>query len=828
MTRALEGLVRDLRFAIRALRKERGYTAVVVATLTVGIGANAALFGVVNAALLRPPPVEEPDRLVALFNVRPSPDGMSYERFSYPELRDLRSGTRSFQAIAGRGFGQWMWLDLDGFQRQVDVAFVTSNYFPTLGIEVARGSGFRPEEEQEAAPTAVISNALWRQAGFDPAILGKSVRIDGQSFAVVGVAPEGFSGIWTGFTVDVWLPISAIESVLPDTAINEGVLQRRSARWLTLLGRLVPAVDLRKAQTEADTMTQRLAETYPASREDWKIMVTPHIQGYPTSIDRSRRAAVFLLPIAGLLLLAACANVANIQLARSVRQRREIAMRLALGGSAARIFRQLLTESLVLSLLSGSLAVLAAHWVSNALLAWVPYTLLVPGEAGVDGRVLGFGLVVSLATALIFGLGPALQSSRPDLVSALKESPRANAGRRWRLGDMLVVSQIAISTILLVGAGLFLRSLWHLGAVDPGFEADRLLVASVDLPARGLGDVAMQTLLGDLQEELKRLPGVEAVSVSMQHPAFGGFAMAASPGDAAVNESAALRIVANLIGPGTLSTAGIPMVMGREFEARDEAIGAALAIVDRTLAQRLWPNENPLGKTLRIEPPGFLDRARAPLNLEVIGVAEDTLTMGLWETMEPSVYLPIHWYPEALRQWGASLSIRSAEPEALVADVRRLIQEVGGGVRALDVRPLSDVIDEAMGSVRSPARLTGLLAGLAAVLAATGVYGLMAHRVSRSTREIGIRIALGARFGDVVGTVLARAGILVLAGLGVGLSSSLAFARIIESQLHGVGSWDPITYATASLAFVVIALAASLLPAVRATRVDPADALRST
>ncbi|MGH2779910.1 MAG: ABC transporter permease [Thermoleophilaceae bacterium] len=805
-------LIQDLRYAVRSLRKTPGFTVVAILTLALGIGANAAIFTVLDRALLRPLPVEEPDRLVVLSTLREGGDRNM--NFSYPAYHDYREGSEVFSgliAFAPRPFT----LATDGAAERVEGVMVSGNYFDVLGVEPRHGRAFLTDEGR--APVAVLSHGLWqRRFGADAGVVGRTVTLNDQPFTVVGVAPEGFRGLRRGAAPDLWLPVG----MQPLLAQGGDFLSMRNVNWLYLMGRLEPGVTLEQARTSLSLLFQRLDEENPSG--ELGIGLASGAQGLTGDLLDYERPLFLLMAMVGIVLLIACTNVANLLLARAARRRKEIAMRLSLGASSARLVRQLLTESLVLAALGGAAGLLLALWAADLLLGFAPATgASLAFEVAPDTRVLGFTVAIVLLTALVFGLVPALQASRLDMIPAL-ENDAASAGeggRRLGLRGTLVVGQVALSLVLLIGAGLFVRSLRNLQEVDLGFEARNVLLSSLELNGEEYDEARGTAFYEEILQRVEALPGVRSASLATTvtpSPFGSNFGGATLEGyQPAPDEEISFDV--NRVGPEYFETLEMPILLGRGFEARDREGAPRVAVINEIMAERYWPGGEPIGKRIT-----FGSDPDDPSAI-IIGVAEAGKYRSVREKEEMIAYMPIL---QDYRPWATLLVRTAGDPLAPAAAIRREVRALDPGLSLYDIKTMDEHIAQALSQDRMLSVLTTLFGVLALVLAAVGIYGVMAYITAQRTREVGIRMALGARRGDVLRLLLGHGALLVGLGLAAGVVAALLFGRAVGSLLYGVSASDPATLASVAAILLSVALLASYLPARLATRVDPMVALR--
>jgi putative ABC transport system permease protein len=799
--------LQDIRYAARVMRKSPGFALVAVFTVALGVGANTAIFSVANAVLLRPLPYPESERLFILSQTNRQ---TTRAGFSFADLQEFRAEARSFEQCAG--FYSEM-VNFGGGREaaQLPASFVNSDFFAALGTRPALGRAFNAEEDGAgAAQAVVISDRVWHeQFGADPQVVGRKVTLDGRPFEVVGVAPAGFH---FREKVDLWLPLG----------LWPASRERGRSYALFAVARLRPGVTPEGARSEVETIAARLAREYPKTNAERGAALWPLREELVGDV---RPALKVLLAAVGLVLLIACANVANLLLARSASRRQELAVRAALGASRARLARQLLTESVLLALVGGALGVLLAFWGVDAVTAAGGGAVELPAGEGappLDRNVLLFSLGVSLLSGLFFGLAPALRAARRDLAAELKKGGRGAAGEGRRLSGALVVSEVALSLVLLVGAGLLLKSFMLLRGGATGYNPERVLTVGVSLPrATYRADDDRARFAGRVLERVRALPGVEQAASSYPLPVYGmswGKLCAAEGYEPpAPNQYPPCQTAS--VSPGFFKTLEIPLLRGRDFAESDGPGAPPVVVVDETLAARTWPGEDPVGKRLNVVGNG---------PREVVGLVGAVKNWGLGEAPRPQIYLP-----HAQRLEGSGLvpfvyfAVRTGvEPETLAAGVRGAIAEADREAAVAQARAMDELLDRSVGRQRFAALLMEIFAGIALVLAAVGLYGVVSYGVARRTREIGIRVALGARPGDVLASVI-RAGMrLTLAGLVLGLAGSLTLTRLLAGMLYGVKATDPTVYATVALALAAVALLACYFPARRATRVDPLVALR--
>jgi predicted permease len=849
----MHAFLQDIRFGARTLWKNPGFAAIAVLTMALGMGANTAIFNIFHAVLLRALPVVDANRLVLLTD--PDAHGRSYgseggERslLSYAEFVYLRDHNDVFSSsfAADSSLADVRIIvggSTAGTPEQDETAtvrLVSGNYFATLGVRPAAGHLFTPEMDRarRGAPYAVISYALWKNRfALDAGVLGKTVRIGGTAVEVIGVTPLGFFGETVGLAPDVWLPIMMQDAIYPGRdLISETPSVLNVFTWLQVMARLKPGATLAEAQAHLDVEFKRYVESaIPAGASDWQRRnhLDQHLQLRSGAHGASTLRGAFgdslkmLMALVGLVLLMACANIANLLLARGAARRKEFAVRLAIGAGRKRLLRQLLTESLLIAGLGAAAGLLLAQW-ADALLV-----RLASGGAGgdsiqldlqPDASVLAFTFGVAALTAILFGLLPALRAARVDLTPALKSSVSASgeggSPRRFAAGKILVIGQVSLSLILLVAAGLFVRSLRRLSEVNLGYQTENLVLFYVDGSAGGYKGDALLRLQRDLLGKFSAIPGVRLASASSN-----GLFMHSESADPVAIEGytpkAGEEIHSRMdhVGPGYFSALGIPVLAGREIGPDDVAGKPRVAVINQAFARAYFANTSPLGKIVRDVYPGN------PGEAEVVGVVADSRLNSLRETIRPRIYFPL--FNPMWEHRATAYELRTqANPSSVIAAVRKIVAETNPAFPPLHIHTLSERVAESLDTDRFITQLTGGFGVLALLLASIGLYGLMAYTVSRRTREIGIRMALGARPGDVLQSVLRETLWLVGAGMAAGVPVALAGTRLIRSLLFGVSVADPVAMILAVLVLAGVAVLAGYLPARRAARVDPLIALR--
>jgi putative ABC transport system permease protein len=803
-------MMADLRYALRMLAKSPAFTLIAVLTLGLAIGANTAIFSVVNAVLLRPLPYPHSEQLVRVFGKQPQLDLAPNSPANFLEWREENQVFERIGTYVGKGFNL---LGGDKPERVIG-ARVSADVLPLLGVQPALGRFFANDEDQEGrAQVVILSHDFWRSrfAG-DPNMLRQTITLNDKPYTVVGVMPAGFAFPTT--RTQVWVPM----------AFSAAERQTRDTNYIDVIARLKPGVALDQARANMVAVARSQAERYP--RTNFGVGVTvvslqEHIVG------DVRPMLVVLLGAVAFVLLIACANVANLLLARAAARQREMAIRGALGASRSRVVRLLLTESVLLAVVGGAVGLLLAIWSLDLLVSLKPANLPRLAEIGVNRTVFLFTLAVSVVTGLLFGVAPALQVSKMDLNEGLKESSRGgtDSPRRHRMRALLVVSEVALSLVLLVGAGLMIRSFSRLLAVDPGFKADHVLTAFVSLPASKYPKREEQTAFFDrLLERLRNVSGVSAAGLVTDIPLYGGSSTGfdvegrppAAPGQRAMTDY-------RLTSPDYFAAMGMKLVKGRAFSRYDNETGPGVVIINETLAAHFFAGEDPIGKRL--------DLSGDPKDLrEIVGVVADVRNYGVDAEVKPEVYVPfLQSAPEYLSGVVSALTIvvRSAiEPASLGAALREQVQALDKDQPVSEIKTMEWYLADSMAQRRFNMFLLGAFAGLALVLAAVGIYGVIAYTVTQRTHEMGIRIALGAKGGDILRLVFVNAMTTTLTGIALGLGAAFALTRLLRSLLYQVSPTDPIVFAAIPLLLVSVAVIATYLPARRAMKVDPITALR--
>jgi len=805
----MTNFLQDVRYGIRMLAKSPGFTAVAVITLALGIGANTAIFSVVRAVLLKSLPYPEPDRLMSIREIQTHTGDMSV---SWMNFLDWRQQNQSFDGLAVTRADRCI-LTGAGEPTQLRAGRVSAAFFPLLGAKPIVGRTFSEvEDAPSAAPATVLSYALWRtRFGADPTIVGKGVMLDGEAYNIVGVLRPDFK--FFQLKIDLYTPIG-LRAKLPS------YLNRGNHQGLTALARLRPGVPVSAARLELDTIMKRLEQQYPETNSGEGAIITPL---YESRVSGIRPALLLLLGAVACVLLIACVNMANLLLARAAARQREFAIRASIGAGRGRIVRQLLTESLLLSLLGGILGLLIAVWAIGPLLRIAPQDIPRLADTEVDREVFAFTLAVIFLTGTLFGLAPAFQASRADVNTSLRESGRsATPGRhRQRLRAVLLISEVSLAVVLVIGSGLLIRSLLKAMAVNPGFRADHVLALDVNLPlAKYKEKPTWVTFMNQAVERVRNLPGVESASAVMCPPLGGEcWDSVFVFDDRPVPPQAELpSAVFNIAEPHYFETIHTPVLAGRGFTDADTQKSAPVVLINETMAKRWWPNGNPIGKRIKQGWP----KDDVPFR-EIVGIVSDIHQEGTDQPELPEVFAPAAQYPFNTM---TILARTKPLPMSLATAAVSAIQSLDSDQPVYNVKPLAAYFSESLASRKFSTLLLALFGGLALLLAAVGIYGVMAYTVSLRTHEMGIRMALGAQRGDVFGLIVGFGARLALAGIAIGLAGSLALARLMQSQLFGVSSLDPATFVAVAVLLCCVAVVACCIPARRAMRVDPIVALR--
>jgi macrolide transport system ATP-binding/permease protein len=812
-------LWQDIRYGVRTLAKEPGFTATAVITLALGIGANTAIFSLGNVFMFRPMPVKNADRL-AVVALQRGPHGepgqMPYlDYLDYRQNSSFSEMTAYVLDLAGLGY--------EGHADRIIMSYVPSNFFSMLGINTSIGRLIRPGEgdARNTGQVVVLGNAYWkRRFAGDPRIIGRSVSLDGQAMTIIGVVPEQFHGAYNIVEMDAYVPLGMYGAA----SGNSSFFTSREDTNVRVLGTLKPGVSVRQAEAELGVIARRLAREYPQTEKDRVVRVFAErmARPEPSVADSMPLVATVFLVLVGLVLLVACINVANLLLARSAARQREMSIRAAIGAGRGRLIRQLLTESVLLAVMGAVGGALAGNWVCHLLdrlrpLGDFPIHL----AATFDWRVFSYVAAVAMASGILAGLAPALRASKADLNEALREGGRGligdSGGHMLRNG--LVIGQVAGSLIVLVAAGLFTRSLTHAESIDLGFDPHNVLNVSLDPGLQGYQQARAETFFRELLRRAKTLPGVESASIAFSIPLsyYNDGAKVYAEGRV-VSSDLVPGAGINIVSPDYFTTMRTPIVAGRVFNDADTATSQAVAIINRTMAQRLWPGENPLGRRFSYKGPNGTMVA-------VVGVAKDTKVSGLLDPPGPHFYLP---QTQSYRSTHVLQLKTSVTPESLVPAVEAMVRDLDPNLPLYDVMSMDRSLQGANGFFlfQVGAAIGGALGGLGLLLAVVGVYGVVSYTASRRRHEIGIRMALGAQPGRIFGLVARQGALLVGGGICVGLLAALAVTQLLVSLLVGVAPYDPLTYASVAGVLLTAALVACYIPAHRAVRVDPMQALR--
>jgi len=812
----VETLWQDLRYGARMLRKNPGSTAAVVIALALGIGLNTTLFTFVNALLLRPPAgVKAPDRLLEVWIHNPRSSGAEgYLPLTYPDYLYYRDHNQSFGGmLAFDGDPESVIWNKSGEGQVVMGQLVSGNFFSLLGVNAVLGRTISPEDDRttNSQPVVVLGHAFWQQSlGSDPMIVGKALMLNGVNYSVIGVAPAGFAGLLVGIEPDFWAPTTMVEQITRDT----GRLNNWHGNWLIAIGRLKPEASVSGARAEVKVLEHQIELDHPDLKRNLDATVFPEtlIPG-PYRIYVSTFTAL-LMAVFGLVLLIACANVASFLLARATGRTREMAVRSALGAGRGRLIRQMLVESTLLSGLAGLAGLILAYWTAPLLLVLKPASLPITLRLPVDWRVLAFTMVVSLICGVAFGLTPALRSARVQVASNLKDETQPAGYRKSRLRSMLMTGQIATCAVLLVGASLCVRSLRNASSIDPGFNTQHVIAATLDPASLGYSEAQVRGFYEQVSQHVRALPGVTAASF-VNHLPLGPAREQTAVTDVMSpepNKKDAVPIDVLRVAPGYFQTMGIPLLRGRDFASSEGEQTSGVTIINEALAKRLWKNQDPLGRRISFH--------EEKVGTEIIGVVKTGKYRTLGEDPIPVAYLP-QLPPRR------TLVVRtSGDPAALLDTVRREIHSVDPHIAATDL----ETMQQYMTLPLFPARTTGVLLGvsgfLALALTSIGLFGVISYTTSQRTHEIGVRMALGARQGDVLRLVVSHGLFLTIIGLVVGLGISFGAAHLLSSLLYGIGPTDLTTFTGVALLLSVVALLACYIPARRAMRVDPMVALR--
>ena len=815
----METLFKDLRYGARMLLKSPGFTIVALLSLALGIGVNTAIFSMVSGFLFAPLPVDQPGQLVSIFTTdTKNPGPLPTSHFNFIDYRDKND---VFSDLLGYTFAGVSLSGTSGESKQLTAIVVSGNYFDVLGVKAQLGRTFLPDEDKTpgAHPVVVLSYSSWqRDFGGDPSIINRTVSLNRHDYSVIGVAPKDFTGTDLGGAPDLWVPMMMHDQIQPGFDFYNG----RRGLFLAMIGRLKDGVNVAQAQASMSALGSELEEEYRKDNEGRNVRLVPLLTARkdPTGDGQVGNTTLTFLGVAGIVLLIACANVTNLLLARATRRKREIAIRLAMGAGRARLIRQLMTESLLLSVTGGAIGFLVAVWSRDVLASLVQFGFGPNRQTGIDPRVIIFALVISILSGVLFGLAPALQASKSDLVPTLKGEitmPVGARGFRFNLRKALVVFQVGLSLFALIAAGLFVRTLQKAQAVNPGFNVNNVVLMAFNLGREGYSEAQGRNFHQQVVERIRSVAGVANATIARDRPFGGGFARSVFlEGQEPTPGGRGVLVQTNNIGLSFFDTLGIPLLRGRDFTETDSEKSPRVLIINEAMASRFWADQDPIGKRLKL----FGD----PEFREVVGIVRDSKYNSLTEPRRPFLFIPL------LQEYAAqvNLHVRTlSDPKSMVAALRSEVQAIDPTLPVMNVQTLSERVENSLGNERSQATLIGSSGVLALLLAAVGLYGVMSYSVAQRTREIGIRMALGAGRGNVMGLVLKQGVILVSAGVVLGLAAAIPLTRIfISSLLFGVSAVDPLTFIGTSLILLVVSLLASYIPARRATKVDPLIALR--
>ncbi len=817
-------LLQDIRFALRAMRKSPGFTAVAVITLALGIGANTAIFTLVNAVFFNPIPVKDAQRLVNIYTIDPgvASRGFTFMPVSQPNGRDMARDIDAFSGLAlYTPFGVGVSMTVAGQPDRYVADAVTENYFDVLGVSAALGRTFRAEEGREgSAPVVVLSHGLWeRKFASNPNVVGQNVLLNGQGFAVIGVAPRGFQGPTTLGGPDMWVTMGMHDQIF--SGLQKTLFKERRALFFSAIARLKDGATVEQARQQLKVLGSNLEQAFPAANKGRTFAGIPLLQSIvgPDFGALLTQIGAVMMTVVGLVLLIACANIANLLLSRAAARKREMSIRLAMGASRSRIVAQLLTEATILALAGGGIGLGLAVVGRNLLWKFRPPFLADSNMSlPLDGHVLLFTLLIALATGIIFGLVPALQSSRPDLVSELKERTGAEmfSSRIFGVRNSFIMAQVGLSLIALIGAGLFLLSLRNAQKMDPGFDTYNLGMITFDVGSLNYEASRVKEFQRRVLEVVRTTPGVRAATLSSSVPLVnGGFGRSVFPegSDPSANRNGLFAQVDN-VSPDYLETMGIPLLRGRSFDSSVREDSPKVVVINESAARRIWPNADPIGKRFKF----FGDDAW----VQVIGVARDSKYNSLGEDPTPYMYLSLLQYPSP----GVTVFFRTGpETRSMLGTLRSQVQDLDHNLPLTNVWPIDEVFSQALWPPRFGASLLGIFALMAVLLCAVGIYGVVSYSVGQRVREIGVRLALGAQPRDVLMMVLRQSAVTMGIGLAIGLVGAFVLARFIVSVLYGVSANEPLAFLGIALVLALVGLLASFIPARRAAKVDPMVAL---
>lgn len=809
-------LLQDLKYAFRTLRGQPAVTAIAILSLALGIGANTTIFTAVNAVFLSQIPVEAPDRLARVHTIDwEAPDALT--GVSFPNYEDIRDGNTTFAALAAYTTSSVNLIPDGGEARQITARVVTGNYFDVLGVRAARGRTFLPDEDRAPTAVVVLSHGMWeREFGADPNVVGRAVNLSGQTFEVIGVMPPDFKGLQViGDPNLVWFPLAMRHLMFSGRLAQYFDLRR--GRFAQSIGRLRDGVTVEQANAEVHNIGARLEEEFPTDNRGREMAVRQFSTLSAAQRERYTRVGVLLMSVVGLVLLIACANTANLLLARAADREKEIAIRVAMGAGRGRLMRQLLTESVLLAVLAGGVGVLFARWGRDLLWAYRPPNFGAQSiDLSLDVTVLVFTLGVAVATGVLFGLVPALHASTPDLRSTLQEGGRRSVSgtSRTLLRQSLVVAEVALALVALIGAGLFIRSLTNAQSIDPGFESERLVLFNLNVGNAGYSQADGEQFYDELLERLRAVPGVEGASVQSGRLLGGGLPHTTFPEGVDIAGGRGLHVHDVVVSPTFFETIGVPLVSGRVLNDFDRAGPHHVAVVNEATKRLFWPDTDPVGRRFTRSVEGF--------PIEVVGVVGDAL-IDLGEPAQPVIYTPLRQFYQS----AVEVEVRtSGAPDQQFTAIQDVIRQIDPALPVLGIRKVTDDLQQALWAPRMGAALLGIFGLLATLLAMVGIYGVMSYSVRQRHHEIGLRLALGARGGQIVGLVMKQGMRLVGIGVVTGIALAAFTTRLIQSMLWEVNPLDPITFGAVSLGLIFVSAVAHIAPAARVTKVDPLTAMR--
>ena len=814
----MNSLWQDIRYAFRVLAKQPGFTAVVVMTLALGIGANTAIFSVVNAVILEPLPFPDSQQLVEIKGVDLRA-GDVHRPLSFLDFVDYRAQNRSLESVAAYDKNTFT-LTGKGEPLHVEVGVVTANLLDVLRTQPTLGRAFTADDDKPGTRVAILSHRMWQSRfGADPNILGSSITLDTKPYNVIGVMPSDFQFPLSGQPLDLYTTV-AVQMVSQNG--DEPLPAQRGAHYIRAVGRMQPGVTVQQADSDAHAIGGALEKQYPDTNGHLTLTTQPEID---SMVGDARLVLMVVLGAVGFLLLIACSNAANLLLARAAGRQREMAIRASMGAGRARVLRQLLTESVLLAIAGGVLGLFLAVWGTTLLAGLQSVQIPRLAQAGIDLRVLAFTLGVSVLTGVVFGMAPALHASRFNLFLSLKEGGRASSEtkRSSRARNVLVVAQVSLAVILLVGASLLIESMVHLTRQSPGFDSNGVMTFNLDLPDARYGKPEQSlAFFRDLLERVREIPGVQSASGVLPLPLGDdvirtSFEIEGHP----MAPSELPRVHIRTVAQDYLKTMRIPLISGRDFTPRDKRDAPPVILVNEALARRYFPNENPIGKHIK---PSVSDSGPEEKMREIVGIVGDVRHRNLWQPTDPEAYTPY----DQLALGGMNIVVRAqGEPMSLLPSIREQVRALDSELPVYRARDMRDYISDSVAQRRFTSILVSVFAAAGLLLATVGLFGLISYSVEQRRNEIGIRVAVGAERGDIIGMVL-RSGItLALAGIGVGLAGTLALSGVLKNQLFGVTATDPMTFFGVALGLVAVATAACYIPAWRAANADPIAALRN-